>query len=140
MGSGMRLRLRPVWRVCLEALQLACDSEPTQIGEVTPMPGLCLCSGGAVPVCPRCLLELPDPGSLSLLGGCHAQLLSAYKLELTNGEVASTGVSGAPDPKCRCAVLLCMATWEATPNSEEVPCNHVLSSELTRPDLQINVT
>ena len=82
--------------------------------------------GDAVPACFPCYVEVPVLGGIPVPGGCLVQLLGAWgarEPEPASGVACPTKVPGAPEVKCLCAVLPCMATWEAIPISEEVPCN-----------------
>ena len=94
----------------------------------------------AVPTCSPCYVEVPILGSNPMLGGCLVQLLGAGKPEPKSGVACPAEVPGASGTKCLCPNLLCMATWEATPNSEEVPRNQVTSSKRTCLDFQVDVT
>ncbi len=96
--------------------------------------------GDAVPTCFSCYVEMPVLGGIHVLLGCLVQLLGALIPGSTSGVVCPAEVPGASGAKCPCPTLLCMATWEAIPNSKEVPCNQVTSSKLTCPDLQVDVT
>ncbi len=80
-------------------------------------------------------MEVPVLGGIPVLIGCLVQLLGAWgarELEPASGVACPTKVPGAPEVKCLCAVLPCMATWEAIPISEEVNCNKVTSSKLIK--------
>ena len=77
--------------------------------------------------------------SLYLVTTWYSCLLSACKTEPAIGEGAPVRVLGAPGEKCLCAVLLCLTTWEAIPNNEEVTCNKVTSSKITCLVLQVDV-
>ena len=76
-----------------------------------------------------------------MLGGCLVQLLGSCKPEPTSGGGGAwpAMVPGASGLKCLCAVLLCMASWEAVPNSKEAPFNKVSSTKLTCLDLQVDI-
>ncbi len=96
--------------------------------------------GDAVPTCFLCYVEMPVLGGIPVLGGCLVQLLGACIPGSASGVACPAEVPSASGAKCLCPVLLCMATWEAIQNSEEVPCNQVISSKLTCLDLQVDVT
>ncbi len=81
----------------------------------------------AVPASFQCYAEVPVQGGFPVLGGWLVQLLSACKPEPDSEEGFPAKVPVASEAKCLCAVLLCKNTWEANPNSEDVPGNKVTS-------------
>ncbi len=96
--------------------------------------------GDAVPTCFQHYVEVPVLGGILVLGGSLVQLLGTRKPEPTSGGDAPAEVPSASGSKFQCALLLCMAPWEAILNNKEVPCNNVSSSKLTCLDLQVDVT
>ncbi len=94
--------------------------------------------GAAVPIRFQCNVEVPVLGaSLCLVAAWCSYWVHA---NLHKKGVCPAKVPGASGVKCVCPVMLCMAAWEAIPNSEEAPCNKVTSSSLTCLDLQVDVT
>ena len=141
--GGWCVSLRSAWFACPCPFQLVCDVDPARVGEVATLLRLCLrrgrCGSYLLPV----LCGSACPGGIPVLGGCLVQLLGGWgarKPEPASGVACPAKVPGASRMKCLCAVLPCRATWEAIPNSKEVPCNHVSSSELTFLDSQVGVT
>ncbi len=118
----------PKSKTCLACMpapfQLVRDGDPTRVGEVATPLGPCLRSG------PCCAYLLPvlcgracPRVSLCLVAAwCSSWVLVSLKLRRWTAKLP-----GASEAKCLCAVLLCMATWEAIPNSEEAPCNNFTS-------------
>ncbi len=80
----------------------------------------------AVPACFLRYKEVPVLGvSLCLMAAwCSCWVPGCLHTRTYKWEECSAKVPGAPGVKCLCAVLLCKATWEAIPNSEEAPCNN----------------